>query len=129
MEKGQLSIEFFVMVGMAVMLLIVFVSVSSDLIVENSKERYDNAMNDLVYSVQSEIILGSRAEAGYVRNFTIPESVDKYDFSINNTQGELFVEYDNSKKEVVLPIPNVTGIVKKGMNRIRNEQGVVIIEN
>jgi hypothetical protein len=105
------------MVGLAMIVLIVFVGVIYYLFSNYSEEKNINKLQDLGYSLQSELILASEVEPGYERTVIIPDKAGGADYEISQTSNDLVIKY--RKTELLFPIPKVSGSLNKGNNVIR----------
>ena len=62
---AQLSIEFIIMMGLALTIIMVFLFVGNDLFFQNTENQKYIALRDFGYTVQSEIILAAKSQPGY----------------------------------------------------------------
>jgi hypothetical protein len=123
--KGQLSIEFIVMMSTAIALVIVFLYVGNDLFFEKTEYSQNVALRDLGYTIQSEIILAAKSEPGYSRNFSIPSTVEHMNFTLKSTNSSFYIMYKNNIFTYF--IPEISGNVSKGKNIIHTNQTTIII--
>lgn len=108
------------MVGLAMVVLVVFVGVIYYLFSNYSEEKNINKLQDLGYSLQSELILASEVEPGYERTVVIPDKAGSADYEINQTSNDLVLTY--RKTDLLFPIPQVSGKFQHGSNTIRHCQ-------
>lgn len=109
------------MVSLAMIVLIVMIGIIYHMITVYSEEKNINQINDLGYSLQSEIILAAEVEPGYSRNIFIPETIGSFNYTLRIKGDELLINYKGS--DFIFPIPNVTtedaaGITSKGIHTI-----------
>ena len=111
------------MVSLAMIVLIVMIGVIYHMITIYSEEKNINQINDLGYSLQSEIILAAEVEPGYLRVMFIPDTVGGFNFtlsqttSVNQARSDIILKYRSS--DFLFPIPKVLGTFGKGNNIIR----------
>ncbi|MBW2990349.1 hypothetical protein KY348_01450 [Candidatus Woesearchaeota archaeon] len=115
-RKAQIAIEFVLVVGLAMVVLIVFAGVIYYLSFNYSEEKNINRLTDLGYSLQNELILASEVEPGYERTIIIPNKIGGINFSINQTDNDLVITYRSV--ELLFTIPQVNGKFDKGTNKI-----------
>ena len=82
-------------------------------------------------SVASEINTASRI-SGYYRKFEIPDKIagiENYSVVINTDIRIVQVKWGNNNEMSNIVTDNVSGSVNPGVNSIRNEGGMIIIES
>ena len=115
--KAQVALEFMLIVGVALIIIMVMVGLLYKLTYNYSEEKNINRLRDFGYSLQSELILASEVEPGYERTIEIPSKLDgKLDYSISQSEFDLIITYKGS--ELLFPIPEVNGNLGKGTNII-----------
>ena len=112
------------MIGLAMIVLLVLVGVIYYLSVNYSEEKNINKLQDLGYSLQSELILASEVEPGYERTVVIPDKAGGADYEINQTSNDLVLTY--RKADLLFPIPQVSGKFQKGSNTIRKTNSNIV---
>lgn len=125
MKKSQVTIEFFVMIGMSMVVVFGFIFMFSEVYKDVLNEKRDNSFEDYGKSIQIEILTSSQMFEGYVREIKIPEKIDFFSFNISTISNTLVIEYLNGV--VTYPIPNTTGDFVYGTNTIKNINGSVCI--
>ncbi len=131
MKKAQVAYEFlfvFFVLALAFTVWVVFVSdVQSSFI----DQRRTDLANDLVLRIQEEAFIASSIDGDYKRSFDLPYDLHglKYEIKINSytigssskerTYGELV--WGSSSKVFILP--NITGTLVGGENKISSENG------
>lgn len=127
-RKGaQISNEFIVLLGILIIITTVFLyNFREDaMFLSQKKERI--VIDDLGYSIQNEFLMAQTVNDGYYREFKVPEEYHSvpYDISI---QGDLLLLVSHkSGFEHSFLIPNVTGSIIKGTNRINKSGGVIYL--
>lgn len=126
-KKSQVAIEFFIFVGIALLIAIVF----SALTLDQVKEYYDKKeyleLKDIALKTQKEVFLASVAKEGYERAFTLPTELDnKVNYTIIIKNNDTLITY--SKKSLyAASIPKVVGNIT--FNNIITKSGGVIYLN
>lgn len=118
--KAQSSMEFFVLVGLAFLAVILFAAVSANEAKEFRGQKEFFLIEDLALKLQKEVTLAAYAEDGYARSFTLPEKLENIvDYFVqirNNT-----ITINSSKTVISVAIVNVTGDFTKGSNKIEKK--------
>lgn len=124
-KRGQFVFEFIMMVVMALFLSVMYLSVTTDLFTETSEQQRLQALNDVGFKIQDEIILAEIVEDGYVRNFTIPEKADRFTYTLTNdndtltlTSGQVIVTYST---------PLISGSFQKGYNVLKKNGNITVM--
>lgn len=116
-KKAQVATEFIMVVGLAMVIIIIFISVLYYWSYNYSEEKNINRLMDLGFSLQSELIIASEVEYGYERTISIPATVDGIEYSINQTANDLVITYKGA--DLLFPIPQISsGELSKGINTI-----------
>src|SRR3989344_7688171 len=113
--KSQVSFEFFMLVGMAFLVTLVFSALSlKDLNnFRNQKENED--IKDLALKLQQEVIIAAGVEDGYVRSFNIPDKLDSINYSLYIYNSSLLLVQSKNGFYLV-QIPRIVGSFAKGDN-------------
>lgn len=125
LKKSQTAIEFFVLVGLVGLTIVVFMLASLGQIKEFQDKREHILLKDLALKLQTEVVLAATSEDGYQRQFTIPDKLGEtinYTITIKNNE-TLIVHSDKSL--YVVSIPRVLGNMTKNNNTITKTGGVV----
>ena len=126
-NKSQSSVEFFMLVGLAFLAVIIFVGASANEMKEFKDERDFLLIKDLGLKLQSEIGIASYVEDGYERNFTLPDrlesTVDYYILTKNTS-----ISINSSKAVFSARIPMIYGKnFTKGSNKIERISGKIYV--
>jgi hypothetical protein len=124
MRHGQLAIEFVIMMGIAVIIGVLFLASANELFGRVSEEQRIESLNDVGYTIQDEVILALTVEDGYMRSFTIPQTADRFAYTINSTATG--VTLTSGPVTITYPIPPVTGQFHKGINTIEKSGTVTV---
>ena len=113
--KSQTSIEFFTLIGLAFLMLIIIVAASANEVKEFRDQKEFFLIKDLAFKLQKEVSIAASVEDGYVRSFTLPDKLDNIvDYSITIVNNTLTI--NSSKAVFSVAIANVTGEFTKGDN-------------
>ena len=128
-EKGQSAIEFFILVGVVIFFLVVFLFLIQSNIADSIRGRRVIAVKEIAVSVQDEIALASASSEGYTRHFTLPQNVDGIDYEVKLVLGLAYVRTLDEKYALALPVLNVTGQPLRGDNVIKKVNGAVYLNS
>ncbi|MEK6892162.1 MAG: hypothetical protein AABX25_03180 [Nanoarchaeota archaeon] len=124
-SKAQVSVEFFILVGMAFLVAIAFEIAALDQLKDFRMQKESDSVKDIAIKLQKEVLIAASVEDGYVRTFTIPDQLDNINYTLTILNHTITVESKNSIYTV--SIPNSIGNVTKGSNRINKTGGVIYI--
>jgi hypothetical protein len=131
LQKGEVSMEFIVLVGI---MLVIFASMIIAIGLKNNDITesmiYSDAQN-IANTVASEINTASRIE-GYYSEFEIPQKIagiENYSVEIDTNNRFVQVKWGENNQMSNIVTENVSGTINPGVNRIRNEGGMIIIES
>lgn len=127
-RKSQSSMEFFTLVGLAFVAVIIFVAVSANEVKEFRDQKEFFLIKDLALKLQKEVSIAASVEDGYERIFNLPDKLENIvDYSMrirNNT-----ITINSSKTVFSVAIVNVTGDFTKGSNKIEKRNNGRIYVN
>ena len=116
-EKSQVSIEFFTLIGLAFLMLIIIVAASANEVKEFRDRKEFFLIKDLALKLQKEVSIAASVEDGYERSFTLPDKLENIvDYFITIRNNTLTI--NSSKTVFSVAIVNVTGDFTKGSNKI-----------
>ena len=126
LRRSQVSMEFVFLIGLAFMVMTVFIASTRSEFDELRSEEERTLIRDAGMKVHSELVIASTVEDGYSRTFSIPAKLDDsidYDIEIiNNTLIAATDEYES-----VFNVPAVAGQVQKGNNSISKTNGTIYL--
>jgi len=125
MKNGQMSAEFVTLLGMGIIIVFTLTVVLSNYFESETREKEYVAVSDFGYSLQSELILASEVEPGYVRTIQLPDELRLVDYTISNTESYMILSYDHG--QVSYKLPNITGALHKGTVSIKNINGIIYV--
>jgi len=122
-KKGQVVLEFTLLVGIAMFTLITFLGVvmyhTQHL---NELEDLKN-IEDVANKAQRELNLAAYVSDGYSRSFTLPDTLYGEDYTITIYEDLLVVSVEDNT--ISKRISSVVGSIQKGANTITKEGGVI----
>jgi hypothetical protein len=116
-RKSQSSTEFFTLVGVAFLSVILFVAASASEVRDFRDQKEFFLIRDLTLKLQKEVTIAASVEDGYERTFTLPDRLEAtvdYFIITKNTS----ITVNSSKTVFSARIPGVTGNFTKGSNKI-----------
>jgi len=123
--KSQGAMEFIILAGFLLFMFILISGVVFDRTMYTNRKRDIILGEDLVTKAQKEINLAARVLDGYSRNFTLPQKLGSKDYTIFIIGQEVTVRTD--KGDFWRVIPNVTGDIHKGINKINKTNGTIYL--
>ena len=126
-SKAQVSTEFFIFLGMSFLIAMAFIITSLDQLKDSRIQKEDAAVKDVALKLQKELLIAANVEDGYVRTFTIPDTLDRINFSLSTQNSTIVVQSKNSY--YLMTIPKSIGNVSKGTNIINKTGGMIYINS
>lgn len=127
MRKSQSSMEFVILVGFMLLVIVIFFSIASSRVLKAREDANGVIAEDLAKYAYREIEIAKSVNNGYIRTFSLPNKLvgNNYDIKIVDNK-ELIVNF--LSKEHVLFLPgDVVGNISRGSNKIKKIDGVVHI--
>lgn len=114
-----------VMVMIATLMVIVFMSIFSYLYQDNIKDKQRILAEDFGYALYNEFILASEAKPGYSREFEVPTTLEGFSYDAYITGTVLIINHTTN----IIPynIPLTQGQLFKGKNIIKNINNSICI--
>ena len=113
------------MIISATAMIIVFMVVFSELYQDNLSDKKRIIAEDFGYSLQNEFIIAGETKSGYSREFEIPTTLEGYEYEVYIVNNVLVINY--TENVFALPIPEVTGDLKDGINRISHINNTICV--
>jgi len=126
-KRLQTSLEFVIMLGFVLFFFSVFLFIIESNMQSKYEQRTGLQLKEIASDAQSEINLALEASDGYSREFEIPDRVGNSDYDIRIVDEMVYVNTTDSLHALSLPVPNVTGNLRKGNNTIRKEEGEIVL--
>jgi len=128
-NKAQSSIEFTIIVGAMTFIMLGAFLVIQGRTVSIHKEYMNNAMDKLGNMMRTEVLLASKMEGGYAREFTLPYAVSNYNYSIMiSGRNEISISMGDSEY-IIFTNANISGNITKGRNIIRSDGNNITINS
>jgi hypothetical protein len=130
-HKAEISVEFLVFVGIILVFFVFFFGIIGGKTKEINEVTLFNDAQNIADEIADEINIAARFE-GYYREFQLPEKlVNGYNYSVVFHKELRLVEVKWNSNSVMstLVTENITGNISSGYNRLRNENGVIVIES
>ena len=124
-SKAQISAEFFVLLGLAFLIAIAFEFASLDQLNDFRIKKENEAVKDLGLKLQQELLIAATVEDGYARTFTIPDTLDRINYTLTTKNSTITVESAHGR--FIVSIPKAVGNVSRGANTINKTGGVIYI--
>ena len=124
--RAQSSMEFFTLVGLAFLAVIIFVIASAGEVKEFADQKNFFLIKDVALTLQKESSIAASVEDGYEREFTLPEKLEsRIDYFIITQNRSITV--NSSITVFSVAIPDVTGNFTKGTNKIEKIDGKIYV--
>ena len=124
-HRGQGAMEFAIIFGFLLFFFIVFFAIIQANTAEKNKEKERIIIQNVALDVQDEINLAAQSSDGYYRNFSIPENIFGRDYDIIVFGDSVYA--NTSDFGVSYSVFEIQGNLKKGLNNIRKENGIVYL--
>lgn len=121
--KSQITTEFMVLVGLAIMMSIILISLATSQINDLYDSRKYLLMRDVALRIQNEIISASKVQDGYIRQFKLPTNINNKNYDILINGNALTIRMEGIDYNLI--ILDITGNLNKGTNTIKKTSGVI----
>lgn len=125
MKKGQGAIEFAIITAAVLFFFVILLYAVQRETQQELKGKEALVVENIALTVKDEIDLATKSSEGYYREFSLPKTVLGSQYSINITDGFVYVKTENSG--VAHKVMNVTGAIQKENNTIKKENGTVYL--
>ncbi|MEK6984685.1 MAG: hypothetical protein AABX33_08990 [Nanoarchaeota archaeon] len=125
--KAQISVEFFIFVGIAVLIAIAFEIASLQYLNDFRIQKENDAVKDLALKIQRELLIATYVQEGYAREFEVPDKLDNIQFEIKTQNSVFYIQ--SAHAYLLLAIPFIVGNVSKGTNIINKTNGAIYINS
>jgi len=127
MGKAQASNEFVIVLGVAILLMMVFLgTIAGDMKFLVIKKEM-NVIRDIGFSVQNELFLAANVKDGYLREFFIPKKHNGVMLNATIAYDHLIMHAEKTVQTQEFQIPKVQGQLKSGWNNITKQRGVIYL--
>ena len=115
-RKAQVSMEFMMVAGFVMVIVIVFITVTGNRLLDLNDEREYAIANDIAKTVKSELGTAVQLEPGYNRTFTVPQTISEKNYNVYIANSTIVLV--TKRFQIELPTVNVIGSLNKGNNVI-----------
>jgi hypothetical protein len=115
--------EFVYLVGVAFMIMIVFVAATRTEFDDLSNEEEKAMVKDVAVMLQHELVVASNVEDGYLRMFNVPLNLNRVNYSILTANNSAIVYTEDY--EYTVNIPSIQGNFVKGNNIINKTNEII----
>jgi len=127
MARGQIAIEFALMMALAFVFFAVAAFIVGEMVARFATQRSIAALQDETAVIQQELLLATTVEEGYQRRITLPATLDGKPYNITTAETTLtltFADGTNYNRA----IPPIVGGFAPGQNRIRTMDGEILVD-
>ncbi len=124
-RKAQSAIEFVILVGFILFVFVAFFMTVQQSMSGKLRERREISIKEVALTVRDELNLAFEASEGYYREFELPEKLGSLEYEVSITEGLVYVKTEDEENAIALPVVNVTGDTRKGINVIKKEGGEI----
>jgi len=96
MKKSQVATEFLFFVGVAVVVLMIYLAISFNYLNFTLKREEEKDAQGLVDTIRNEINLAARVENGYVREVNLPNDLNGKSYDINISGRSVVVNFEGA---------------------------------
>lgn len=127
---GQISFEFMAYFGFLLLMFTVFAPLFFNQFVRINNMKENLEANRIATTVEREINTAVRFDDGYSRNFTLPELLDKKNYTVKiHPQLRLIeVGWEDRIETRQIIGNNFEGSPSPGKNKVRNSEGKIVFE-
>jgi len=124
-KRSQGAVEFLVIFGAILFFFVLFFGIIQGNIADKNKEKERLIAQNVALDLKDEINIAAEASDGYSRNFSLPSNILGKSYDINITLGSVYLSMENYG--VSYRASKVTGILIKGVNIIKKQNGQIFI--
>ena len=119
-RRAQVSLEFVIVAGFAVLLLVAMLTIALAQIRTATTEGTQSGMYDVALSIQQELLTARSVGDGYEREFTLPGTIQgrTYAISLLPDGNASIVLVTLAGKQASVRAPRCDGTLARGTNRI-----------
>ncbi|MBW2965907.1 hypothetical protein KY342_02255 [Candidatus Woesearchaeota archaeon] len=125
LKQAQVSMEFVFLIGLAFMVMVVFVASTRSEFDELRSEKERSLLKDVSVMVQHELIMAANVEDGYTRIFNVPSELEEISYTIQIINNTLLTNTEDY--EYVLNVPFIIGNIQKGNNTINKTNSIIYL--
>ncbi len=125
--RAQVSLEFIIVAGFAVLLLIALLTITLSQVRSAVTEGTLSGMEDIALSIQQELLTARSVGDGYERSFTLPADIQgrRYTVALQPDGNATVVTIGLAGREISARAPRCDGTLRYGTNRITTQNGTI----
>lgn len=128
-KLSQSAVEFIALASFMILVILTLLAIISSSVIDAKEEGNRKTSVDIAEFIYREIDAARPLNDGYIRTFSIPQTVNGVNYSVNITDNrELIVNYLDNEHVKFLPA-NITGNISKGVNEIRKANGIIYLRS
>ncbi len=125
-KKSQISFEFMLLITLGFLILIGVVIFSTTQAKSISRANEETLILKLADKIKSEINLAKIARNGYSRDFNLPQTLSRFDYTITKITNTIILKTNNLEYEFI--VHTFQGTIKKEINTIKKQNEKIIIK-
>jgi hypothetical protein len=133
MKKAQVSFEFFMLLGIVILIFTIFIKASIDLRINILFEKESIYVEDMTIRMREEIFAAHNAYDGYTRKIELLPKLDStysYNLNFNTTSHYLSINSTNAIKDYAIPRLNASAYNPNNKSiKIQKINGMVHVSN
>jgi len=127
MRKCQVANEFVLLLGVAMLMIMLFLSIVSKDMEFMVTKKEQNVLRDIGFSVQNELFIAANVKDGYTRTFEIPPNYRGVNYNVSVNSGYLILSSDRTNQLAEYALPEFNGTLHLGFNQINKSGGVIYV--
>jgi len=126
-RKGQTAVEFIIIFGAALFFFLLFLLVINEQTADKKREHEVQMLEEVAKAVKDEISLATQSSNGYLRQFSIPSTLDGKNYQLKIIDDMINVK--TNRDSLSLPVYHVEGQIQIGQNIIKKDNGLVYLNS
>ncbi len=127
-KRSQLTVEFMFIFAMAFLIFLVLVTIIIQFVDSSRTNMQQDRFDSFAEGIQKNFQLAKDSGTGFAVTMVLPQKIGGYDYTISNEPDVVYIQDQQTGILAYRIIPNSTGTLQKGCNRITKEKGVIKIE-
>jgi len=121
--------EFMLLFAIAFLVFLVLLTFVTEFVGFSSNKAEQRRLDTMAESIRKDIMLAHDSGSGYEARLTIPDNIDgiKIDVYVDPAVDVLYIKSLFSNRTAILALPELTGLLQIGCNRISKNSGVIQI--
>jgi hypothetical protein len=114
-------LEFLLIFSMAIVIGVLYLAIGTSMFVDASEQQRREAIDEVGYLIQDELILASSVTDGYSRTFLVPAKADRFTYTMTQTPTSVALASGTINMTYTLPLHD--GTLNIGQNVVRARAG------